>query len=339
MKDEYILYLDESLNTHKKKFAIGGFAIKKDNVTSFESSIMEVKKLIWNEEYIEQNTPILHCTELENVYRDRNTKKKIIEKPYDILHTKSGEEIEKIYTQLYGRLSKIIKSNHITIFGCYINVRQLQELYFLDKNHNGIHLIDDEYNIAMQNIIENYTHYLCFVDGYGDVIYESRNADGENSAKSADIRLINNFHQIHANNRGIVYTNSKTIQERNRTIQTLSKKSDSAGLQFADFIVNNIIKLVSCKEDTQKTDFMKQIHLHSYNGGRECSEKDQRAFWGISVLPSYLHMQDLENQIRSLRNSNKNLKSERNRLKKDIDNYQQQILALKAQIGNNGESR
>lgn len=32
-------------------------------------------------------------------------------------------------------------------------------------------MIDDQYSIALQKIIENFTHYLSVNDGYGDVIY------------------------------------------------------------------------------------------------------------------------------------------------------------------------
>ena len=58
----------------------------------------------------------------------------------------------------------------------------------IDEEHNGSHLIDDKYNIALQKVIENYTHYLSVNDGYGDVVYESRNNLGENSAKSPDVK-------------------------------------------------------------------------------------------------------------------------------------------------------
>ena len=89
------------------------------------------------------------------------------------------------------------------------NITDLRALFFLDENHNGIHLIDDQYSIALQKIIENFTHYLSVNDGYGDVIYESRNNTGENSAKSPDIKLINVYHKIQANNKGIVYNSNK----------------------------------------------------------------------------------------------------------------------------------
>ena len=312
MKDEYVLFLDES-ETKSSIFTISGIALKKSSFLTLETACQEIKSLVWNKEFIKQYHPVLHCTELETVFRERTNNlkhHKPVSYPYEVLRLKSAEEIEKLHTQIYARLSEILRKNDITVFSCVIRMNQLQQLYFLDTTHNGHHLIDDKYNIALQNVIENYTHFLNFVDGYGDIIYESRNALGENSHKSPDVKLINNFHQIHANNRGIVYTSNDTIQSRNRTITTLSKNSHNAGLELADFVAYNIPKIINCKVDSQMTDFMKQVHRAAYNGGHSIQEIDQRAFWGIRVLPSYLEVQSLKDENRTLRNSYQNLKKE-----------------------------
>ena len=179
-------------------------------------------------------------------------------------------------------------------------------------------MIDDKYNIALQKIIESFTHYLALNDGYGDVIYESRNTIGENSTKSPDIKLINVYHKIQANNKGIVYTNSLAIQDRNRTIAVYPKSENIAGLQFADFVAYNITKFNECKIEQQITDFMKQIHKIAYNGGHPVSEKDQRSFWGMRVLPSYLRMEKLLSENKTLKNAYANLKKERNKQNKRI---------------------
>lgn len=146
-----------------------------------------------------------------------------VKEEYQEFIKKSDDEIEKIYYQVYGRIAQLLKKAQVTVFSCIIKIQQLNDLFFLDKGHNGIHLIDDKYNIALQKIIESYTHYLSANDGYGDVVYEARNSTGENSAKSPDIKLTNVYHKIQANNKGIVYTDSKVVQSRNRTIVILSK--------------------------------------------------------------------------------------------------------------------
>lgn len=330
MKDEYILYLDESELKRSKTFAIAGIAIKKDKVEFLEQEMNELKKLIWDEEYVTSNKPVLHCTELEKVFTNRNSDNITgVQDEYREFKKLSSKDIEKIYHQVYGRMAWILKKIDATVFSCIIKMQQLQELFFLNENHNGIHLIDDKYNIALQKIIESFTHYLALNDGYGDVIYESRNTIGENSTKSPDIKLINVYHKIQANNKGIVYTNSSAIQDRNRTIAVYPKSANIAGLQFADFVAYNITKFNECKIEQQVTDFMKQIHRITYNGGHLVSEKDQRSFWGMRVLPSYLRMEKLLSENKTLKNAYANLKKERNKQNKRILRLEEQVQRLK----------
>lgn len=329
MKDEYVLYLDESELKRSRTFAIAGIAIKKDKVEFLEREMNEVKKLLWGEEYVTSNKPVLHCTELEKVFTNRNSDNITgVQDEYREFKKLSSEDIEKIYHQVYGRMAWILKKVDATVFSCIIKMQQLQELFFLSENHNGIHLIDDKYNIALQKIIESFTHYLALNDGYGDVIYESRNTIGENSTKSPDIKLINVYHKIQANNKGIVYTNSSAIQDRNRTIAVYPKSENIAGLQFADFVAYNITKFNECKIEQQITDFMKQIHKIAYNGGLPVSEKDQRSFWGMRVLPSYLRMEKLISENKTLKNAYANLKKERNKQNKRITRLEEQIQKL-----------
>lgn len=334
MKEEYVLYLDESEQKKTKNFAMAGLAIKKSHIPILEVQIGEVKKLIWEDAYIQTHSPILHCSDLSKVFSERNSEKRAshFPEPYNLFAGKSTEDIQRIYIQIYGRLSNIIRTLDVTIFSCIINTKQLNDLFFLNETHAGTHMIDDKYNIALQKIIESYTHFLSYVDGCGDVLYESRNTIGENSAKSPDVKLINNFHQIHANNRGIIYTNNKIIQERNRVFSTSNKTNDVAGLQLADFVAYNILKFYSITDPSQVTDFMKQLHRKSYNGGQKLAEKDQRSFWGMRILPSYPTIYALTTSNNQLRNANTNLKKERMALKKEILKLEETISNLQIKL-------
>lgn len=49
-------------------------------------------------------------------------------------------------------------------------------------------LLDDWYEIAMQKILESYTHFLCTQNAIGSVIYEAR----DNNA-SLDNKMHNNY--------------------------------------------------------------------------------------------------------------------------------------------------
>lgn len=340
MKDEYVLYLDESEFKKSKTFVIAGIAVRKDQIILLEKELDEIKQLVWSGEYIKNHNPVLHCTELQKVY-DRRFDNKIewVKDEYKEIIGKEPDEIDKIYTQIYGRMSSVLKKSHATVFSCVVKIKQLHDLYFIDEKHNGVHLIDDKYNIALQKIIENYTHYLSLNDGYGDVIYESRNAMGENSFKSPDVKLIDDYHKIQANSKGIVYTSSAEIQKRNRTIFTNSKNENLAGLILADFVAYNILKYELCKVEQQRTDFMKLVHRISYNGGHKIDEKDQRSFWGLRVLPSYLQMEQLIDENKKLKNAYNNLKKEKNRIKKlyekscgVIDEQKELITKLEEQI-------
>ena len=71
MKDEYVLYLDESEFKASKTFAIAGIAVKKENIDMLEMRVNEIKKLIWDDKYISENNPVLHCTELQKIFTNR----------------------------------------------------------------------------------------------------------------------------------------------------------------------------------------------------------------------------------------------------------------------------
>lgn len=115
--------------------------------------------------------------------------------------------------------------------------------------------------------------------------------------------------------------------------QILKKANENiAGLQLADFVAYNIIRLEGCKVEQQITDFMKQIHRISYNGGHPISKRDQRSFWGMRVLPSYLRMEELISSNKSLKNAYANLKKERNKLKRTIEIKEESIKQLEEQV-------
>ena len=101
MKDEYVLYLDESEFKASKTFAIAGIAVKKENIDMLEMGVNEIKKLIWDDKYILENNPVLHCTELQKIF----TKRKMnnisgVKEEYQEFIKKSDDEIEKIYYQV-----------------------------------------------------------------------------------------------------------------------------------------------------------------------------------------------------------------------------------------------
>lgn len=91
------------------------------------------------EEYITLNNPVLHCTELEKVFVKRNSDDITGIRPeYQELKKRKSEDIEKIYTRVYGKISQALRKSGATVFSCIIKIQQLRALFFLDENHNGI---------------------------------------------------------------------------------------------------------------------------------------------------------------------------------------------------------
>jgi len=77
---------------------------------------------------------------------------------------------------------------------------------------------------------------------------------------------------------------------------------------------------------------MKLLHRLSYNGGRTIEEKDQRSFWGMNVLPSYLEMEGLITENKTLKNSYKNLKKEKNKVLQKNEKLEEKIKTLEQEI-------
>lgn len=324
MKEEYTLYLDESRILSSGIFAMAGIIIRKNDAAWLGAQVREIKRLIWEDEYIRKKNPSLHCTEINNVYARRKKESKVLSKHYEELGKKPAREMEEIYQQIYEKLSAVLADEKVSTLSCIIHEKKLKELFYLDALNNGNYLIDDSYHIALQKVIESYTHFLCKVDGVGDIVYESRNTKGENSYKSPDIRMIHNFHQINANNRGIAYTNDEIIQERNRNIKLMGKELASAGLQVADFVAYHAAKRAGLKSEAQRTRFMEQIYEAAYNGGHTLAETDNRAFWGMMVLPPLVGVDGVSAANKTLKEEKEALKEESVSLKREITKLQQE---------------
>ena len=69
--EKYTLFLDESNDKDKGLIFVAGFAIPNSQLELFSDYILDIKKLIWDEDYINNNTTILHCTELRTIYNNR----------------------------------------------------------------------------------------------------------------------------------------------------------------------------------------------------------------------------------------------------------------------------
>lgn len=351
--DDYTLYLDESKNTDGTYFTISGLIIKNKDTELLNNSILEAKKCVWSAEYIESHHPVLHCVELTTIKNCSWNKKQLTSyikhyPHYSILQNNYCTTIKSKYDNVYGKLSKALKDVNCTIIGCIIDINKFKYLY--GNNFK----IDSElfFEVAMQETIENYAHFLYKNNGIGSIVYESRNNETAQTDRSPDFKMYNNFCKIKSNNKGISFINQEMISKTIRYLNIYNKKDNIAGLQIAVFIAYNIVSIKSFFDNVNKSEFQKKIYDRLYNGNYTIDEKDLRSYFGIKYLPyDFEYIKELENERikikssldsikaekRNLIKQNKNLYSEKNRLIEENKKLREQINALSQNNSKQGE--
>ena len=137
MEKEYILYLDESKSVDNI-FVIGGFACKIVNEPNIERKLAELKKSVWKSTN-ENKTKIFHAT-----------------------------DYIRQYPKAFMDLIEIIREEEGIVFATVIKLDELSELFGIkvtDRDRNEYQLVDNPFNIALERIIENYTHFHKFCKG------------------------------------------------------------------------------------------------------------------------------------------------------------------------------
>lgn len=320
----FTLFLDESNDKKNNLLCIAGCIINNNDLKTLDEHIYNIKKHIWDEVYIKENTPILHASELSFVHKNRKNRNKFKhpKNNYHPLASEDSEKINEIYNEVYKSLSVLIKELRITTICCIIDKNKLEEYYCIPSQKK---LLDDWYEIAMQKILESYTHFLCTQKAIGSVIYEAR----DNNA-SLDNKMHNNYCKFKVNGKGAEYLSSKAIFDNIRFFNIISKKDDNPGLQLADFIAFNYLKWFILNEGS-RTEFMKKIHKAAYNGSYDLSYKDFREYFGVRILPhSFFEVQDLRCNLSRTKKAYKNLKREKNKLNKKLE----KIVAEKRELNN-----
>lgn len=342
--EEFTLYLDESRNADGTYFTVSGIIIKSRDIEILNAAILEAKRCIWSDEYIEKHCPVLHCVELTTIKNCRWNKKQLSSyirhyPHYSILQNESSATIKSKYDNIYSKLCKSLKDVNGIIIGCIIDINKFKYLYGDDFR------IDSElfFEVAMQETIENYAHFLYKSNGIGCVVYESRNNEMSQTDRSPDFRMYNNFCKIKANNKGISFINQDMISKTIRYLNIFSKKENVAGLQLADFIAYNIVSAKSFFDNMNKTEFQNKLYNRLYNGNFTIIEKDLRSYFGIKYLPyDFEHIKELESERLKIKNSldsvkaekrdlqkqNKNLFNEKNRLIEENNRLREQLSAF-----------
>lgn len=320
--EEYVLYLDESGN--KTHFSIGGLIIKKSKIEILEQGLYEIKKCIWDDDFIQHNIPILHCVELTRIKDYRRNKQELpklfSEYPnYSVLSSKTKDEIKQIYDNVYSKFCKLLKDSDCIIIGCIIDKKNFSFLYGDDMQHDDL-----LFDIAFKEVLENYSHFLLKNNSVGDIVYESRNGKYDLTEKSKDYKMYDTFCKIKSCGKGMLFSDERTIAKTIRYLHVFSKTDDVAGLQFADFVVYNLIQCEKIVDDSTKTEFMKKLLDKLYNGMYDISNKDLRYHFGLRKVPfEYQRMFSLDSELDKLKKSYENLKVERNNLIRKKEKFEQ----------------
>lgn len=326
--DEYVLYLDESWN--KTHFLIGGLIIKKERTKILERGLRDVKRCIWDDAYINEYNPILHCVDLTRIKDYRSNKiefpKLLLQYPaYSVLGSKTKEEIKCIYDNVYSKLCKLLKDLECVIIGCIIDKKNLSFIYDDSIKYNDDLLFD----ITFNGVIENYSHFLLNNNAVGNIIYESRNGKYDLTENSKDYKMFDMFCKIKSCNKGITFCDEKTIKKTIRYLDINSKNDDIAGLQFADFIAYNLLKCEKIVDEATKTEFMKKLINRLYNGKSDISVKDLRWYFGLKRIPfDFNKMYSLEKELDKLKKSYENIKATKKNLAKKKGKLEQSIQKL-----------
>ena len=330
--EKYTLFLDESSDKDKGYVLVGGFAIPNSQIALFEKSMADIKKLFWSEEYINNNPTVLHCTELSLIYNNRRNPelyKYIKRDEYKFFKKMEHTQIKNIYENMYAKLCKIIKEFNVTVFGCYIDEKKFEYLF----DEGSKQLLEDPYNIALQAIIENFTHFLNKKNGVGYIVYESRNSSTNVDKKSLDMRMYDNFCKIKAVSKGIPYVNSDSISNRIRYFNVVRKVEENAGVEFADFVAYNLYKSFAIGDENDKSEFIKKIENSLYNGTYLESDRDLRNFYGIRYIPEdYEIVNALKKELNTLKNAYKKIKKEKEDLMEKNDLIKNEKEELKEKI-------
>ncbi len=212
MPKEYYLFLDETKpNAHGNYFALGGYAIQKE--------------------------------EYENILKPNLQRIKIDLMPnpdlplhlYDMRKNINGFEFlsdSNIRNNIFTKIKNLIKSMQINVFVASIDTKKYKNMY-----HNKT---NDIYEIALQTILENFVHFLIENNAIGSFFIESRTPAENKYLQICYYRLLTS---------GTLYIDSHTIMDKLSILSFPLKSDNNLGVQLADFIpVSFIRNLIGSKD-------------------------------------------------------------------------------------------
>lgn len=209
---EYYLFLDETKpNAHGKYFALGGYAISKDD---YENILVPKLSKIKKDIMPDSNLP-LHL--------------------YDMRKNINGFEFlndNAVRNKLFSNIKNLIKQLDINVFVASIDVTKYNFMYHEHTN--------DVYDITLQTILENFVHFLIERKATGSFFIESRNEKENKYLQICYYRLLTG---------GTLYIDSKTIMNKLSVLSFPLKSDNNLGVQIADFIPVSFLRQITGSKD------------------------------------------------------------------------------------------
>lgn len=234
----YFLFLDElKPNNIYKHFCLGGIFVEEEY---YRKEICEYLK---NFKYNIFNTHniILH----ENELKSNKGKYKVLKD-------------DKVNKKFWNGLHKLFNNYDFKTLCVCVDYAE-----FVTNYPTKGSILNSEYYVALQIILENFVHFLNAVDGIGCVYIESRGLQ-------ADYDLQVQYELI--KKQGTLFIPSEVFQKRLKAISFPLKIDNSIGLQIADFIPNSIARELSGKEQKEFT-IHDDIIKKSYDGNHDLHER------------------------------------------------------------------
>jgi len=212
MTKEYYLFLDETKpNAHGSYFALGGYAIQKEDYENIlKPSLGKIK-----EDLMPNPELPLHL--------------------YDMRKNINGFEFLSdltIRNSLFDRIKNLIQNLRISVFVASIDTNKYKNMYYNKTN--------DIYDIALQTILENFVHFLIENNAIGSFFIESRNQAENKYLQICYYRLLTG---------GTLFIDSNTIMNKLSILSFPLKSDNNLGVQLADFIPVSFVRhLIGSKD-------------------------------------------------------------------------------------------
>lgn len=239
----YTLYLDEiQANPPFQYFCLAGVVIKDSEYNEIKAQINKIKIDIFGDENV-----ILHEADIR-------TPKNITKADAMSILVKDTMSKGKIKKKYFDRVVEFFKANEFTVLSASLHQNNVAQTY---PGHR------DKYFMALQIIMENFTHFLIENKAKGKIVIESRMSESDTNL---DDQLYTHFTQLRCIT-GTLFYESSVISKYIRSITFIEKSQNEIGLQIADMIPNALNRhLSSYRQATEG--LYEEIESKTYCGNR-----------------------------------------------------------------------